>query len=60
MALKKELPISKISAKDVSILCIANPAIPNVDPTKPCKFLFKVKTENDADELFDKLNELKK
>ena len=56
----KELPISKISAKDVSYLCIPNPPIPNVESTKPCKFLFKVKTEEDALELVEKLNEYKK
>lgn len=58
--LMKELPISKISAKDVSYLCIPNPPIPNVESTKPCKFLFKVKTEEDALELVEKLNEYKK
>lgn len=58
--LSKALPINKISAKDVSYLCIPNPPIPNVDSKLPCKFLFKVKTEDDAQELVDKLNELKK
>jgi len=58
--LNKVLPISKIGAKDVSYLCIPNPPIPNVDAKLPCKFLFKVKTEDDAVELLDKLNELKR
>ncbi len=58
--LNKMLPISKIGAKDVSMLCIPNPAIPNIDSKLPCKFLFKVKTEEDAVELLDKLNEFKK
>lgn len=58
--LSKALPISKISAKDVSFLCVPNPAIPGVEASKPCKFLFKVKTEDDAIELVDKLNEYKR
>lgn len=56
----KEFPISKISAKDISYICIPNPPIPSVDEKKPCKFLFKVKTEEDAIELLEKLNEYKK
>lgn len=58
--LSKSLPVSKIGAKDVSFLCMPNPAIPGVDEKKPCKFLFKVKTEEWAQELLDKLNEYKK
>lgn len=58
--LSKALPISKISAKDVSFLCVPNPAIPGVEAAKPCKFLFKVKTEDDALELVEKLNEYKR
>lgn len=58
--LTKVFPISKIGAKDVSYICLPNPPIANVDSKKPCKFLFKVKTEDDANELLDKLNELKK
>ncbi len=58
--LNKACPISKISAKDISYLCIPNPPIPGVDSKLPCKFLFKVKTEDDALELVEKLNEYKK
>ena len=59
--LSRILPVSKVGAKDVSYLCVPNPPIANVaDAKAPCKFLFKVKTEADADELFEKLNEYKK
>ena len=58
--LSKALPISKVGSKDVSYLCLPNPPIPQVESNVPCKFLFKVKTEEDATELFDKLNEYKK
>jgi nuclear pore complex protein Nup50 len=53
-------PVGKEAAKDVSYVCLPNPPIQNVDSQVPCKFLFKVKTEADADELFAKLNEYKK
>jgi len=58
--LNKLFPITKVGAKDVSYICVPNPAIPNVDAKAPCKFLFKVKTEDDAKELLDKINELNK
>ncbi len=58
--LNKACPVNKISAKDVSYLCIPNPPIAGVDSKLPCKFLFKVKTEEDALELVEKLNEHKK
>lgn len=58
--LNKLFPVTKEGAKDVSYLCLPNPPIQNVESTVPCKFLFKVKTENDAIELFEKLNEYKK
>lgn len=58
--LSKSLPVSKAGAKDVSYLCLPNPPIPNVESNVPCKFLFRVKTEEDAQELLDKLNEYKK
>ena len=58
--LSKILPIGKLGAKDISYLSIPNPPIPNVPSDVPCKFLFRVKTEEDANELFDKLNEYKK
>lgn len=58
--LSKVFPISKMGPKDVSYLCVPNPEIPGVSNTSPCKFLFKVKTPEDADELLEKLNEYKK
>ena len=60
--LSKSLPSSKIGAKDVSLPCLPHPAIsdPKLEAGKPCKFLFKVKTESDAEELLEKLNEYKR
>ena len=58
--LSKSLPVSKAGPKDVSYLCLPNPPIPNVESNVPCKFLFKVKTEEDAAELLEKMNEYKR
>jgi nuclear pore complex protein Nup50 len=58
--LSKALPIAKAGPKDVSYLCVPNPPIPKTKSNAPCKFLFKVKTEDDANELLEKLNEYKK
>lgn len=59
MALTKQIPVSKASKNSILMVCIANPSIPKHDEKAPCKFLIKVKTEEDADELFDKLKEMK-
>lgn len=58
--LSKVFPVSRDGPKDISYLCLPNPPIQNVDSNVPCKFLFKVKTEQDAAELLEKLNEYKK
>lgn len=58
--LTKVFPINKIGPKDVSYICVPNPEIPGISSTSPCKFLFKVKSSEDADELLEKLNEFKK
>lgn len=59
--LSKVFPVTRDGPKDVSYLCVPNPPIQGLDSaTAPVKFLFKVKTENDADELAEKLNEYKK
>jgi hypothetical protein len=60
VSLNKLQPVAKASNKDVTYVCVPNPPILNVDDKLPCKFLFKVKTEQDANELFDKLNEFKR
>lgn len=58
--LSKLLPIVKTDLKNILFASISNPAIPGVSETIPCIFLFQVKTEDEANELFDKLNEHKK
>lgn len=58
--LNKLFPVGREGPKDVSYLCLPNPPIQGVESSVPCKFLFKVKTEADADELLNKLNEFKK
>jgi nuclear pore complex protein Nup50 len=61
VVLNEHLPISKLNDKNISFMCVPNPSIPGIkEPEKPCNFLFKVKTNEDADELLNKLNELKK
>ena len=59
VALTKQIPVSKASKNSILLVCIANPPIPKQDEKTPCKFLIKVKTEEDADELFDKIKEFK-
>ena len=58
--LNKQVPIKKAGKKDVSLLCISNPPIPKIETTEPVQFLFKVNTEEDAEELFKTLNDSKK
>ena len=60
--LSKSLPSSKAGAKDVSLFCYPSPPFPDLNllSDKPCKFLFRVKTESEADELLENFNEYKK
>lgn len=51
--------IKKENKTSISFICIPNPPIPKQDDKKPCRFLVKVKTENDANELFEKLDTMK-
>jgi hypothetical protein len=59
VALSKQIPVNKISKNRLLMVCIANPPIPKHDEKTPCKFLIQVKTEDDANELLDKINEMK-
>src|SRR4051812_44552008 len=52
ISLSKQLPITKLSDKDISLFCVPNPPISGVADTKPVKFLLRVKTEEDANELY--------
>ncbi len=51
--------MSKVSKNSVLIVCLANPPIPKQDEKTPCKFLIKVKTEDDANEMLGKIQEMK-
>ena len=59
VALTKQMPVSKISKNRLVMICIANPPIPKHDDKTPCKFLIQVKTEEETNELLDKINEMK-
>lgn len=60
ITLNKQLPVKKAGKKDVSLVTIANPAIPKIDAAEPVQFLFKVKTEEGAEDLLKTLNDSKK
>lgn len=41
------------------MMCVVNPAIPKVPENKPIPMLIRVKTAEDADELLEKMMEVR-
>lgn len=59
--LQDSIPIQRIGKNNVNMVCIPNPAIdPKAAADKPVPMLIRVKTEQEADELCEKLNQYKK
>ncbi|GFS05084.1 nuclear pore complex protein Nup50 [Elysia marginata] len=62
--LSASLPVSRQAKNNVLIVCVPNPPLdsktPESDQNKPVPMLIRVKTEQDADELFGKIEERKK
>ncbi|KAL3843236.1 hypothetical protein ACJMK2_021180 [Sinanodonta woodiana] len=55
------IPFKKQGKNNISFVCVPNPPINLKEPKQqPTSMLLKVKTEDEANELLDKLNELKK
>lgn len=62
--LSQSLPVSRQGKNNVLIVCVPNPPLDSKasedDQNKPVPMLVRVKTGEDADELFEKINERKK
>jgi len=58
--LSSQMPTTRVGKNNVMIVCVPNPPIdPKNDSSEPWPMLLRVKTEEDANELLDKINELK-
>ena len=57
--LSESMPLARQGKNNVSIMSIINPAIPKVPDDKPVPMLIRVKTADDADELFEKMKEVR-
>lgn len=57
--LSESIPLSRQGKNNVSLMCIVNPAIPKVPDDKPLPMLIRVKTAEDADELIEKMKEVR-
>ncbi|XP_045175097.1 nuclear pore complex protein Nup50-like isoform X2 [Mercenaria mercenaria] len=57
--LSESMPLSRQGKNNVSMMCIVNPAIPKVPDDKPIPMLIRVKTGEDADELLEKMKEIR-
>lgn len=59
--LHESIPFKRVGKNNVSLICIPNPPVdPKAEKNKTSVMLIRVKTEEDADELCNKLNEYKK
>lgn len=57
--LSESMPLSRQGKNNVSMMCVVNPPIPKVTDDKPIPMLIRVKTGDDADELLDKMKEIR-
>ncbi|XP_064634605.1 nuclear pore complex protein Nup50-like isoform X2 [Lineus longissimus] len=59
--LSDSIPLSRQGKNNVNMMCIPSPPVdPKTDTSKPIMMLIRVKTSDDADELYEKMTELKK
>ena len=59
--LSSSIPLKREGKNNVSMFCIPSPPIdPKVEEKKPVMMLLRVKTSEEADELYEKLTENKK
>lgn len=57
--LSESMPLSRQGKNNVSLMSIINPPIPKVSADKPVPMLIRVKTTEDADELLEKMKEVR-
>merc|ERR1711874_838564 len=60
--LNPQIPTTRVGKNNVMMVCVANPPLEpkkDDDPAKPNTMLIRVKTSGDADELKEKVDELK-
>ena len=59
--LSPSIPLQRQGKNNVSMICVPNPPVDSkADPTKPVPMLVRVKTAEDADQLLQKMNEVRK
>jgi len=59
IVLSEKMPTQRTGKNNVVIICIPNPPIDPKTPSGPTTMLIRVKTAEDADELFAKINEFR-
>lgn len=57
--LSESMPLTRQGKNNVSMMCVVNPPIPKVADDKPIPMLIRVKTGEDADELLNKMKEIR-
>jgi len=58
--LTAQIPTTRVGKNNVMLVCVPNPPVdPKEDSSSPCPMLIRVKSGEDADELKEKLDELK-
>ena len=55
--LTSKMPLTRQGKNNVALVCIPNPPIDGIDEKEMVPMLIRVKTTEDADELFEKLKE---
>jgi len=58
--LNPQLSTQRVGKNNVMLVCVPNPPIDPKTPSVPTPMLFRVKTEEEADDLLKKLDEAKK
>ncbi|XP_052067390.1 nuclear pore complex protein Nup50-like [Mytilus californianus] len=59
--LSPSIPLKRQGKNNVSMICVPNPPVDKkADPSKPVPMLIRVKTSEDADQLLEKMEELRK
>lgn len=58
--LSSSIPLKRQGKNNVSLICVPNPPInPKDDPATPVPMLIRVKTAEDADQLLEKMDEIR-
>jgi len=57
--LMESTPMSRSGKNNVSLVCVLSPPIPKMPENKPTPMLIRVKTGDEADELLEKMKEIR-